>query len=92
MHHKQINDSEKRVSDADITLKPEVSKDPTDWEINNDLIDHIALNGIPQNIDSDFSLSAQKYTDRTRFMLKSFFIANLRMGKQLKGSGSHILG
>lgn len=43
------------------------SSDPMDWDRNSEkLKDYLAINGITQNKNADFSLSARKYSDRTR--------------------------
>ena len=97
---KQCNDFDLSKSNDDIINIEEsqlkeikVSDDPADWEINNELIDYIALHGIPQNIESDFSSSAHTYSNgKTRFMKKNISIVNLKMEKLLKGFGSHIPG
>ena len=58
-----------------------LSPDPANWEINNDLIDHIAANGIPQNAKEDFAPSARTYNDQTRYMSKSFFYRKMKNGE-----------
>ena len=64
-------------SEKDVFLSP----DPADWEIINDLIDHIAVNGIPQNPEKDFAPSARTYNDQTRYMSESFFYRKMKNGE-----------
>ena len=72
--------SESEIKEVSLK-KGEISDDPADWQINNELIDYIALHGIPQNTEVDFTPSARKYNDQTRYMSKSFFSRKLKNGE-----------
>ncbi|KAK4883936.1 hypothetical protein RN001_000207 [Aquatica leii] len=47
--------------------------DPADWDINNQTIDFVAMNGFLQNSDGDFSASKRTFDGVTRYLNKSLF-------------------
>ncbi|KAK4872296.1 hypothetical protein RN001_016420 [Aquatica leii] len=47
--------------------------DPADWDINNQTIDFVAMNGFSQNSDEDFSASKRTFDGVTRYLNKSLF-------------------
>lgn len=59
-----------------------VSKDPAEWTINNIIKDHMAMNGIQQNMNADFSHSKRVYGDQTRYFSKSLFERQLLNGQK----------
>ncbi|XP_040195195.1 zinc finger MYM-type protein 1-like [Rana temporaria] len=66
--------------EANIDL--EFSSDPVDWDRDSEkLKDYLAINGITQNKNADFSLSARKYSDRTRSFSNFFFKRKLLNGE-----------
>ncbi|KAG8451982.1 hypothetical protein GDO86_003968 [Hymenochirus boettgeri] len=58
------------------------TSDPVDWNTHCEkLKDHIALYGIKQNKDADFSLSVRHYADRARCMSDKLFASVHRNGE-----------
>ncbi|XP_068990453.1 zinc finger MYM-type protein 5-like [Neodiprion pinetum] len=60
----------------------EVSEDPAQWRINDKTRNWIAMNGVQQNMDVDFSQSQRIYEDHTRYLSKSLFERQLLDGEK----------
>lgn len=69
--------NEKKNHATDFTF----SQDPALWKINEQLRDHVALNGVSQNSEADFSTSQRRYPDKVRFISKNLFSRKLLNGE-----------
>lgn len=67
--------------------KLNMSSDPAEWTINNYTRDEIAMNGVKQNLDADFSKSKRVYSEHTRYLTLSLFERRLLMERKISALG-----
>ncbi|CAM2104914.1 unnamed protein product [Caretta caretta] len=65
-------------SDTEIST---ISDDPAQWILNAATIEYLLMHGIKQNIDSDFTNSKRRYTDKLRVLTKNVFERHLLNGE-----------
>ncbi|KAK4871731.1 hypothetical protein RN001_015855 [Aquatica leii] len=70
--------------------------DPADWDINNQTIDFVAMNGFSQNSDGDFSASKRTFGGVTRYLNKSLFFRSYKnfgiIRRNVTNAPSYIIG
>lgn len=79
-------DTERREADLTIPTSPIAESctygtDPADWAVDERLRDFFAINGFPQNADSDFKKSRRVYQDQARHCTLKFFERKLQNGE-----------
>lgn len=77
-HHDNVTDKVKEEN------KWKHFDDPALWEINEELREFIAMHGITQNDDGDFSKSVRQYSDQKRLLSKNIFYKKLVNGEDVK--------
>ena len=63
--------------------------DPAEWRVDDELRDHVARQGFPQNLDCDHKKSKRMYRDQARYFNRTFSERELPNGEvELRSSSS----
>ncbi|XP_050515085.1 uncharacterized protein LOC126890271 [Diabrotica virgifera virgifera] len=76
---KSVENSE--ITSFDCTGGVVFSSDPSLWKVNDELRDHVAVHGVLQNCDADFSTSKRQYSHKVRYASESMFVRKILNGE-----------